>query len=411
MADFVKTGGLGEVAASLPRAPAPALRRAHPDPGLPPGRGAPSEIAVVAHLPGDAEMPPCDLGLIETGDGLPVYVILNSALLRARRLALRRPGRRLPTTTCASAASASRPPSSRRGSIRSGAPTSCTSTTGRRRWRPPTWPGAACARRACSPSTTSAYQGLFPWEDPRPPRCAGERLPHRRGRVLRQAVVPQGRPVLRLPRHHRERDLRPRDHHAGIRLRPRRSPAHPRHQGRLAGILNGIDESWDPRTRSPPRHRFEPDDWKGKRANADAVRTRFGLGVSRGPLFAIVSRLVHQKGRGPDAGGGRVDRRRGRPARRHRPGRAALRGRLPRPRSAPPGSVGVRVGFEETDAHRMFAGSDFLLMPSRFEPCGLAQMYASATAPCRSSTAPGDWPIPSRTASPASCSVNPRSRA
>ena len=41
---------------------------------------------------------------------------------------------------------------------------------------------------------------------------------------------------------------------------------------------------------------FEPDDWKGKRANADAVRKRFNLGVSRGPLFAIVSRLVHQKG-------------------------------------------------------------------------------------------------------------------
>jgi starch synthase len=38
--------------------------------------------------------------------------------------------------------------------------------------------------------------------------------------------------------------------------------------------------------------------------------------------------------------------------------------------------VGVRIGFDETDAHRMFAGSDFLLMPSRFEPCGLAQMYA-----------------------------------
>ncbi|RYY09721.1 MAG: glycosyltransferase, partial [Alphaproteobacteria bacterium] len=39
-------------------------------------------------------------------------------------------------------------------------------------------------------------------------------------------------------------------------------------------------------------------------------------------------------------------------------------------------SIGVHVGFEERDARRMFAGSDFLLMPSRFEPCGLAQMYA-----------------------------------
>ena len=50
----------------------------------------------------------------------------------------------------------------------------------------------------------------------------------------------------------------------------------------------------------------------------------------------------------------------------------ALRG-LARKR---PDAVGVHVGFEEGEARRMFAGSDFLLMPSRFEPCGLAQMYA-----------------------------------
>jgi starch synthase len=41
-----------------------------------------------------------------------------------------------------------------------------------------------------------------------------------------------------------------------------------------------------------------------------------------------------------------------------------------------PGNVGVRIGFDETEARRMYAGSDFLLMPSRFEPCGLSQMYA-----------------------------------
>lgn len=41
-----------------------------------------------------------------------------------------------------------------------------------------------------------------------------------------------------------------------------------------------------------------------------------------------------------------------------------------------PGQIGTRIGFNETDARRMFAGSDFLLMPSRYEPCGLSQMYA-----------------------------------
>ena len=41
-----------------------------------------------------------------------------------------------------------------------------------------------------------------------------------------------------------------------------------------------------------------------------------------------------------------------------------------------PGQVGVKIGFEEGTARRMYAGSDFLLMPSRFEPCGLGQMIA-----------------------------------
>ena len=80
-------------------------------------------------------------------------------------------------------------------------------------------------------------------------------------------------------------------------------------QGRLAGILNGIDESWDPRTDPHLATRFEVDDWKGKRANAEAVRQQFGLAVSRGPLFAIVSRLVHQKGIDLSIAGRRGDRR------------------------------------------------------------------------------------------------------
>ncbi|MGN6056927.1 glycosyltransferase, partial [Pseudomonas aeruginosa] len=41
-----------------------------------------------------------------------------------------------------------------------------------------------------------------------------------------------------------------------------------------------------------------------------------------------------------------------------------------------PGQVGVHIGFDETEARRIYAGSDFLLMPSRYEPCGLSQLYA-----------------------------------
>ena len=44
------------------------------------------------------------------------------------------------------------------------------------------------------------------------------------------------------------------------------------------------------------------------------------------------------------------------------------------------GRIGVHIGFNESDARRLYAGSDFLLMPSRFEPCGLSQMYAQRYA-------------------------------
>ena len=146
--------------------------------------------------------------------------------------------------------------------------------------------------------------------------------------------------------------------------------------GRLAGIIHGIAEIWDSRTDPHLATRFEVDDWRGKRANADAVRKDFGLAVTRGPLFAIVSRLVHQKGvdlaiaaaETIVAEGGQIVVT-GQGERRFE---SALTDLAQRHR----GAIAVRIGFDETDAHRMFAGSDFLLMPSRFEPCGLSQMYA-----------------------------------
>src|SRR6202012_1605568 len=64
----------------------------------------------------------------------------------------------------------------------------------------------------------------------------------------------------------------------------------------LSGILNGIDESWDPQTCSSLSRTFEAGDWEKRSENADEVRREFGLAVSRGPLFALVARLVPQKG-------------------------------------------------------------------------------------------------------------------
>lgn len=109
---------------------------------------------------------------------------------------------------------------------------------------------------------------------------------------------------------------------------------------------------------------------------SDRPRNAFGLSVSRGPLFSIISRLVHQKGidLAIQAAENIVEQ----------GGQLAVTGRgepgfeeaLEELASRHPGKVGVRIGFDEAEARCLFAGSDFLLMPSRFEPCGLSQMYA-----------------------------------
>ena len=160
-------------------------------------------------------------------------------------------------------------------------------------------------------------------------------------------------------------------------MRPRRACCGAaRTKGRLTGILNGIDESWDPRTDTHLEHSFSPTDWAGKKTNADEVRSDFGLAVSRGPLFAVVSRLVHQKGVDLTIESTETIVRQGGQVVVTGRGEARFEKDLERLARRYPGQVGVRIGFDEGTARRMFAGSDFLLMPSRFEPCGLSQMYA-----------------------------------
>ena len=147
-------------------------------------------------------------------------------------------------------------------------------------------------------------------------------------------------------------------------------------RGQLTGIINGIDESWHPVSDPHLITGFCAHQWHGKQANARYVEKMFGLRESSGPLFAVVSRLVQQKGIDLTlkiahhivaAGGRMVIIGRGEPE---------LEAALLQLAQRYPGDVGVHIGFNEADARRMFAGSDFLLMPSRFEPCGLSQMYA-----------------------------------
>ena len=142
--------------------------------------------------------------------------------------------------------------------------------------------------------------------------------------------------------------------------------------GQVSGILNGVDEAvWSPEVEPLPYSRRR---LKGKAANRAALCAEFGLEVP-GPLAIVVSRMSDQKGIDliaavlPDfieGGGGLVVLGSG------DPGLEAMMRTLA---ARHPGRVAVQIGYDEALSHRMFAGGDAVLVPSRFEPCGLTQMY------------------------------------
>ena len=147
----------------------------------------------------------------------------------------------------------------------------------------------------------------------------------------------------------------------------------------LSGILNGVDyQVWnpdDPDIATP----YGSDTLERKAVCKRALQRELGLaesGPAETPLFVVVSRLFAQKGMDlllgalPDllnAGGqlavlGTGD--------------AELEAGFRRAAAADPQRVAAFIGYDEAMAHRFIAGGDVLLMPSRFEPCGLTQLYA-----------------------------------
>ena len=146
----------------------------------------------------------------------------------------------------------------------------------------------------------------------------------------------------------------------------------------FSGILNGVDyDEWDPRVDRHLARRYGPDDLEGKaECKADLLRT-FGLAESPDlPVVGVVSRLVWQKGFDVVAGAW-FDLL-------HRPMRMVVLGTgepdiqegLRVLAARDPGRFAVRFAYDEALAHKVMAGSDVFLMPSRSEPCGLTQMYA-----------------------------------
>ena len=146
----------------------------------------------------------------------------------------------------------------------------------------------------------------------------------------------------------------------------------------LVGILNGIDTGeWDPAQDPLIARRYDHDSLDSKRANATALRVAFGLDERPGvPLFAVVSRLVDQKG--IDLVADIVPRLAALPAQLVVLGEGdpGLERRLTGLAASHPGQIAVQIGFDAALAHRIEAGADAFLMPSRFEPCGMNQMYS-----------------------------------
>jgi starch synthase len=146
----------------------------------------------------------------------------------------------------------------------------------------------------------------------------------------------------------------------------------------LSGILNGIDEAvWDPASDPLIAERYDANSLDAKRANKAALQQRMGLRVDAElPLLGMVGRLTHQKGIDLVLAGAEDLLRLpaqlvvlGKGDRVHEHSLKALAARYP-------GQVAVAAGFNEDLAHLIEAGADVFLMPSRFEPCGLNQMYS-----------------------------------
>jgi starch synthase len=147
----------------------------------------------------------------------------------------------------------------------------------------------------------------------------------------------------------------------------------------VRGIINGIDTAdWNPASDPRIAAQYDARSIARRSANKRALEAEFALEAGDGPLFIVVSRLTWQKGM--DVLLEVIDHLVG------IGGRLALLGSgdagivsgLQAAAARHPGRMGVRFGYDEALSHLMQAGGDAILVPSRFEPCGLTQLYGLA---------------------------------
>ena len=380
LADLVKVGGLGDVSAALPRA-----LRAHHDirvliPGYSQVLASGNRLRIIARLKGLAALPDCQIGRMELADGLIVYVLVCPELYERNGTPYGdHHGKDWDDNHIRFA---------RLGLAAAEIAAGCLS------WQPELvhandWPTALAPaymawRGLRVPSVFTihnlGYQGLCDTacgpELGLPAEAYGTPQMEFYGKLsfLKAGIVHASHITTVSQTYARE--ITSAQFGYGLQGLLKQKAA----AGQLSGIANGIDASWQPESDPHLLQGFAAHEWALKRRNTRHVEERFGLQPSDGPLFAVVSRLVQQKGIDLTvqiadaivASGSRLA------ILGH--GEPALEAELLGLAARHPGRIGVHIGFNETDARRLFAGSDFLLMPSRYEPCGLSQMYAQRFA-------------------------------
>jgi starch synthase len=147
--------------------------------------------------------------------------------------------------------------------------------------------------------------------------------------------------------------------------------------GVLTGILNGVDSAvWDPKTDQLIAAPFEARKLPGKARNKAALQATLGLAeLPDAPLFVVVSRLTEQKGLHLVLAAVAEIVERGGQLALLGSGDSGMESAFQSMSSQMPASVAVRIGYDESFAHALVAGGDVILVPSRFEPCGLTQLY------------------------------------
>ena len=145
----------------------------------------------------------------------------------------------------------------------------------------------------------------------------------------------------------------------------------------VSGVLNGVDGSiWDPAADSSLAQRYSAREPAGKARCKEALQRELGLQVrAETMLFGVVSRLTSQKGLDLMLAALPGLIKRGGQFVLQGAGEPVLEAAFLATAEAHAGQVAVRIGYDEAFAHRLIAGSDAIVLPSRFEPCGLTQLY------------------------------------